>query len=119
MNLEFVFEEFKQEYKRLGIPFRWDFLDASETFAELHPYVVEKSPKGRSEVEDAPIFFNNFVVFNQDELISYLAFNLINKSGLIPSHVHSVMVMGVKKNDWSRRYFEKWTKINSCPTLKS
>lgn len=108
MNLEFLFEDLQKEYKKLGVPFRWDFRDAVETFAVNHPYVVEKSPKGRSEVENVPIFFNNFVVFNQDELMSYLAFNLINKSGSVPSQVHSAMVIGVQKNDWSRRYFEKW-----------
>jgi hypothetical protein len=113
MNLESIFDDLRQEYKKIGVPFRWDFLDASETFLELHPYVVEKSPKGRSEIENVPMFFNNFVVFNQDELISYLACNLISKSGCIPSHVHSAMVLGVQKNDWSRRYFEKWTTINS------
>lgn len=113
MNFELIFDDLRQEYKRLGVPFRWDFIDASETFLEFHPYVVEKSPKGRSEVENVPIFFNNFVVFNQDELISYLAFNLINKSGLIPSHIHSAMALGVQKNDWSRIYFKKWTALKS------
>lgn len=113
MNFEFLFDDLRQEYKKLGVPFRWDFFDALDNFRELHPYVVEKSPKGRSEITNVPTFFNNFVVTNQAELISYLACNLVYKSGSVPTHVHSAMVLGVPKNDWSERYFEKWTTINS------
>ena len=116
MNYEVLFDDIKREYKHRGAPFRWDFFDAIETFAELQPYLVEKSVRGRFSIEDFPrdrVFFNNFVVTDPPELVSYLALNLIIKCGEVPDHVHSAMTLGVEKNEWSRSYFCKWTTINS------
>ncbi|NBT57239.1 hypothetical protein EBT16_00485 [bacterium] len=79
-----AFNYLKCEYSQRGVPFRWCWLDVSENFRGGSVYIVKKTArKPGSESEDYPrerLYFNCLCVVDEEELISYVAFNLAKNS---------------------------------------
>jgi hypothetical protein len=92
MDAQQAFGEIKDEYLKRGVPFRWCLDDARESFSDS-VYIVAKSVRKYGlDCDFCPkerLFFNNFFVRSEEELLSYLAFNLARNSGILPDSIHA------------------------------
>lgn len=118
MDYKTFFNELEEQYRINNINFKWNWDDAQKSFNAKKIYVLTKKDISEGAIfesncttiagddfNSAPTrYINLFFAENNEELLSFIVFFLVNQKAKIPDSIHNRMVL-INKNHWSDCYF--------------